>query len=138
MNNNEILELNITAFSTDAADAKSQCALGLKYIRERNYEKAFKCYSKSAQQGDAEAQYMFAGMYEDGRAGKEDHSEAFKWYRKAAEQGHDYAQLCLADAYYDGYGVEKNEAEAVKWYRKSAMQGNNYAQYELEKLGERW
>ena len=50
---------------------------------------------EAAEQGDSNAQYGLAQMYEEGRGVPKDLTEAIKWYRKAAEQLHSYARRAL-------------------------------------------
>jgi len=42
-------------------------------------------YRKSAEQGDADAQYNLGSLIEEGRAVPQDYREAVSWWRKAAE-----------------------------------------------------
>ena len=87
---------------------------------------------QKAEQGHADAQYIFGCRYAYGIGGvKKDLREAVKWYRKSAEQGCAEAQYNLALCYYKGEGVEKDLREAVKWWRKSAEQGLKEAQCNL-------
>jgi len=58
----------------------------------RDDAKAVRWYRKSADQGNASAQYLLGVMYDGGRGVTENHSEAVRWYRKAADQGHAFAQ----------------------------------------------
>ncbi len=51
------------------------------------YKKAVHWYTKSAEQGDAEAQYHLGVMYKNGRGVPQDHEKAIKWFTKSAEQG---------------------------------------------------
>jgi hypothetical protein len=88
----------------------------------------------AAEEGDAEAQYVFGLHYANNK------DESMKWIHKAAEQGHREAQFCLGGFFYDGdcrgylpfenYSLE-NEIKAVKWYRKAAEQGHAEACYQL-------
>ena len=107
------------------------------YFDDKNFVEAEKWYRKSAEQGNAPAQYELGAMYYDGKHIKQDFSEALKWIRKSAEQGNAPAQLLLGYMYEHGDGVTENLSEAVKWYRKSAEQGEKYAQYSLGKMYER-
>jgi TPR repeat protein len=86
---------------------------------------------KDALNGDAEAQYLIAYMYDQGKDIPQDDAEAVKWYRKAADQGNGPAQHILGMHYRIGIGVEKDFAEAVKWYRRAADQGLSRAQFDL-------
>jgi len=87
-------------------------------------------YRKAAEQGDIQAQFTLAIMYEGGLGVSQDRAEAVKWWRKAADQGSAYAQFMLG-------GMSKDDAEAVKWYRKAAEQGNSDAQQMLGIMYER-
>jgi len=58
----------------------------------QDYEKAFEWYTKSAEQGNADAQYQLGVMYQKGLGVKTDMDEALRWYRKSMAQGHASAQ----------------------------------------------
>jgi len=73
--------------------------------------------------GDADAQYRLARMYERGEGVSRDNTEALEWYRKAADQGHAEAQFTLGVMYKRGQGVPQDNTEALKWYHKAADQG---------------
>jgi TPR repeat protein len=87
----------------------------------------------AANDGNANAQYNLAQLYEKGKGTEKSISEAVNWYRKAAEQGVLAAQTYLGLSYYSGpgemIGVMKDYAEAYKWLIKSAEQGDTYSQY---------
>lgn len=87
---------------------------------------------KTAEQGDASAQYNLGLHYADGRGVAKDNAIAAKWFRKAAEQGNANGQFELGYMYESGKGVAKNETEAAKWYQKAAAQGNTDAMRRLE------
>ena len=64
---------------------------------------------KSAEQGNAEAQYVLGFHYVCGIGGVEkDYKEAIKWFAKSAEQGNAMGQYWLGLSYYHGYGVPKD------------------------------
>lgn len=86
---------------------------------------------KSANAGDAGAQFNLAIMYYSGNGVKQDYVEAAKWYRKAAEAGNAKAQVSLGLLLQYGDGVEIDITEAVKWYRKAAEEGNHISQWLL-------
>ena len=77
---------------------------------------------KTAEQGDAEAQFNLGVIYDEGQGVPQDYAEAAKWYRMAAEQGDADAQFILGVMYDEGQGVPKDDTEAVKWYRLAAEQ----------------
>ena len=92
---------------------------------------AAKLYAPLAHQGDAEAQFQLASMYDEGEGVIEDEQEALKWYRLAAEQGHAPAQAALGAAYGAGRGVTRDLAAAARWDRLAALQGHAQAQFDL-------
>ena len=85
-----------------------------------------------AQQGDIEAQFSLALVYQNSEDGiledvgttNDAQAKAFYWYLKAAEQGHIDAQFNLAQLYESGEGVKENQGEAVFWFRKAAEKGD--------------
>ena len=50
---------------------------------------------KSAEQGNAQAQYNLGVCYAKGNGVTKDYAEAVKWFRKAAVQGHQNAKKVL-------------------------------------------
>ena len=86
---------------------------------------------KTAEQGDAKAQFVLAGLYTFGDGVAKDDAEAARWYRKAAERGHVFAQFMLGGMYASGEGVRMDDGEAVLWWRKAAEQGFADAQFKL-------
>jgi len=79
---------------------------------------------KTADQGEANAQFQLGDMYEQGQGVPQDYEEAVKWYRLAANQGNAYAQVNLGTMYDNGTGVPQDDEEAVKWYRLAAEQND--------------
>ena len=84
----------------------------------------FDITKQAAEQGDANAQYRLAWMYDDGK-------EAIKWYRLAAEQGHARAQATLGDMYFWAIDVTQDYKEAEKWNRLAAENGSSKGQFNL-------
>ena len=78
-------------------------------------------YRVTAEQGDAETQYLLGDLYRIGQGVEEDYAEAEKWYRRAAEQGHVEAQYWLGRLYENGLGFERDDSEAAEWYKKAAL-----------------
>jgi len=77
-----------------------------------SHEKEFRA---SAEQGNAEAQYHLALIYDRGIGVKNDDGEALKWYRQAAEQGYAKAQYNLGMMYYFGKGVPQDKVTGYQW-----------------------
>ena len=85
---------------------------------------------RSAEQGDALAQYILAMMYNEEEAEKS-LGLKFDWMKKSAEQGNIFAQYDLAVMYYNGKGIKKDRNLAFLWMKKSAEQNYAPAQYVL-------
>lgn len=86
---------------------------------------------RSANQGDAGAQFNLGLMYFQGEGVAKNKREAMKWFRKAADQGDPDAQFNVGYMYNHGEGVRKNIAAAMEWYEKAASQGHSAAQNDL-------
>jgi len=84
-----------------------------------------------AEQGDAEAQFQLAVIYQNGRLVPQDQTQAREWLLKAAEQGHVKAMFNLGVTYGDGLGVPVDDAEAFKWYQAAANEGDPRAHFNL-------
>src|ERR1051325_10233701 len=91
---------------------------------------ASKCLTKSAANGNANAQLLIGQLYFDGIGVSEKKKEikAFSWFIKAAERGDVNAQLIVGHLLYEGQGVLKNVGEAFKWFERAAEQGDANAQ----------
>ena len=90
----------------------------------QDYKQAFKWYTKSAEQGQAEAQYNLGYMYQNGESVTQDYKQAFKWYTKSAEQGYADAQLNLGFMYKYGESVIQDYVVAYAWYSVSEANGS--------------
>jgi hypothetical protein len=88
-------------------------------------------YELKAEQGDANAQYNMALLYQAGKSVPKDPEMAEMWYARAAVQGDVRAQYKLARMYYDGQGVPQNYGAALKWFTKAAEYGHAHAQHTL-------
>jgi TPR repeat protein len=97
---------------------------------------SFQLYQPKANQGDADAQFNLALLYNRGVGTPQDTKQAVYWYTKAAEQGRVNAQYNLGSLYqFDGSGgVPQDFKQAVYWYTKAAEQGHVNAQYNLGRL----
>lgn len=86
---------------------------------------------KSANQGNAEAQFNLAVMYVQGKTGIANDAQAVEWWEKAATQGHAKAQFRLGVMYEQGAGTAKDISKAMLWYQKAAEQDDADAQLTL-------
>lgn len=96
---------------------------------------SLKWFRSAAEQGEADAQFNLARIYEsnanDGfyrrraRPVPTDDSEALKWYRRSAEQNHTQAQVKLAQLYAKGAApVAPDPVQAYKWLGIAAARGD--------------
>ena len=78
-----------------------------------------------AVEGDAEAQYHLALMYDTGNGVERNPKEAEKWYKLAVAQDHAGAQYYLAHMYSsNSSGIRRDDAQARKLLLAAAEQGH--------------
>jgi hypothetical protein len=87
--------------------------------------------SSLAQNGDANAQHILAGLLRTGDGVPKDSEAAVKWYEKAIEQGHADAMFDLGDMYSNGDGIKRNRIQAKRLYKKAAEKGHTRARLRL-------
>ena len=81
----------------------------------QDYKEVQKWYRLSAEQGNADAQYILGAMYLYGELGvSQDYEEAVKWLRFSALKGNSGGQATLAAMYYHGEGVPQDFEEAFR------------------------
>jgi TPR repeat protein len=86
----------------------------------QDYVAAASWYRKSAEQGNAMAQYNLGVIYDDGQGVPQDYAVAMSWYRKAADQGYIEAQISLGIFYSMGQGVSRDYVIAHMWLSLAA------------------
>ena len=94
-------------------------------------EQKFADMLRSAEKGDAGAQYNLGLMYEQGYGVAHNQMKAASWFEKAAERGEADAQYRLGSLYYHGQGVQRDLTQAAEWYKKAGEHGNTQAQAAL-------
>ena len=125
-----LLLFTLAALTSWAGDYQK----GVSAYKSGDYATAFKEFAALAEQGNARAQTILGGMYDDGRGVPEDFKQAMKWTTKAAEQGDMYAQYILGNMhgrlrFVIGYDYQRQDnQQAAKWYTKAAEQGYAKAQ----------
>ena len=87
----------------------------------------FKQLIKSAQEGNATAQFNLGVMYFDGKEVPQNFLEAAKWYGRAADQGDKQAQFNLGLMCYRGTGIPQNYHYAYELFSLAAAQGDERA-----------
>ncbi len=122
-----LLLFTLSALTSWAGDFQK----GVSAYKSGDYKTAFKEFAPLAEQGNADAQFNLALMYDNGQGVPQDYKQAVKWYTKAAAQGSGEAQSNLALMYGKGQGVPQDHKQAVKWYTKAAAQGYAKAQSNL-------
>ncbi len=110
----------LVAFLLVATPAQAEFSDGVEAYKRGDYKTAFREWKLSAEQGDVDAQFNIAGMYQEGQGVPQDYAEAVKWYQKAAEQGTFRAQFSLGFFYANGLGVPQNSVLAHMWFYLSA------------------
>jgi len=96
------------------------------------YEATAKTLRKSAEEGDASAQFRLGQLYDEGTGVPQDYGQAKEWFEKAAKQGHVGAQVNLGTLYLQGEGAPQSDQMALFWIRPAAEQGHVLA---FAKLG---
>ena len=86
---------------------------------------------RAALNGNANAQFIIASRYLEGRKVGRDHAKAAQWYTRAAESGLAAAQYRIGTLYERGSGVAQDRVRAMSWYAKAATQGNVKAMHNL-------
>ena len=76
------------------------------HMEQQKLAQQAQAYRVRAEQGDAEAEYRLAWIYNKGQGVPKSYTEAFRWYRKAADQKLAEAQYDVGYSYYYGYGVD--------------------------------
>lgn len=96
-----------------------------------DFQAAFRVLENLAKQGNSEAQYNLAVLYQDGLGVAKSDDQAFYWYEKAAWQGLAEAQFMTGLLYSEGEGVKQDYEQAFYWYQRAAEQNHAEAQNNL-------
>ena len=83
----------------------------------KDCEKAFAYFEKSALSGNKYAQYSLGSMYRLGTGVEHSYENAYLWYEKSAQQENPYACYETAKLLRDGKGIEKNIADSDRYFR---------------------
>ena len=127
----------LVAFLLVATPAQAEFSDGVEAYNRGDYKTAFREWKLSAEQGDVDAQFNIAGMYQEGQGVPQDYAEAVKWYQKAAEQGAFRAQFNLGVFYANGLGVPQNSVLAHMWFYLAASdRTGTVRELALENLGD--
>ncbi len=122
------------ALTTLTSYAHADMARAQAFVKEKNFEAAFKEFIASAKEGNMYAQYIVAQMYANGEGVERDMRESAFWYGMAADLGHLKSQNNLANMYMDGFGIQQNFDEAARWFQRAANNGNTLSMASLAEL----
>lgn len=114
------------------SDAQFKLALAYDFGRgvPRDLETAKTWYSKSAEQGNAEAQNSLGSVYQ----AEKNYKNAKLWFEKAATQNNALALNNLAYLYDLGLGMQQDRKMAFDLYRQSADLGWGEAMWNLANM----
>jgi TPR repeat protein len=102
---------------------------------DSEFAAAMPWFRRSAEQRYAPAEYMYGGIFREGRW--KDPKQLVYWWTKAAEQGNVHAQLWLGAFYEQGsHGIERDYSKAFKWLSMAAKQGQPDSQFTLGQMFE--
>ena len=104
-------------------DATMALESGIAAFEAKQFTRALHLLTPLAQQGNPDAQYRVAIMYQNDLGVVRNELQAFKWMQAAAEQGHALAQHGLGYMYMEGDCIGQNGMEAIKWFTRAAEQG---------------
>lgn len=114
------------------AETAATVAEGVAAFDQGNYGAAEAAWLPLAREGNADAQFRLAVLYEQGlAAGGIREEEAFMWYEKAAQRKHREAAFHVGNAYKTGRGTRHDESLAVYWWQRAAAMGSADAQFSL-------
>ena len=106
-----------TAFSQNADELNKESK---NLIEQEKYAEAFPILKKSAELGNAEAQYNLGYFLQSGTAGEKSEKEAITWYKKSSDNGFNNGHYAMMMAYGNGEGVEQNSQKAFEYALKCA------------------
>ena len=132
-------DMDAVRSKAEAGDAAAEYELGRSMLSRRPTDSelasAMTWLRRSAEQGYAPAEYLYGGIFRDGRW--KDPKQLVHWWMKAAEQGDVNAQVWLGAFYEQGrYGIERDYFKAFKWLSLAAKQGQPDAQVTLGQMYE--
>jgi TPR repeat protein len=132
-------DMDAVRSKAETGDASAEYELGRSMLSPRpldsEFTSAIPSFRRSAEQGYAPAEYMYGGIFREGRW--KDAKQLVYWWTKAAEQGNVNAQLWLGAFYEQGqYGIERDYSKAFKWLSMAAKQGEPDAQVTVGQMYE--
>ena len=124
-NTNEVKWLKKAA-AQDHNIATHNLAFAYYYGRsvEKNFQEAYKLFSKVAAKEVSGSQHMVGEMLLAGEGVKRDPEEGVRWLLKAAKSNYMFdSHARLAECHSKGIGVPKNKIKSYAWYQVSVCTG---------------
>jgi len=115
----------------DLAQAEMDIGSGIAAFEAKHFSRAMQLLFPLCEQGNSEAQYRVAVMYQNGLGTVRNELQAYRWMRAAAEQNHGLAQHGIGFMYLEGECVSQNAELAAQWFQRAAEQGLIGAQVNL-------
>ncbi|OGA36213.1 MAG: hypothetical protein A3G80_02400 [Betaproteobacteria bacterium RIFCSPLOWO2_12_FULL_62_13b] len=94
--------------------------------------RAFRLFFPLAENGNIDAQFTVAWLYQHGRGVEQNCVEALRWYKEIEPKG-DKRFYYLFGTLHETDGCGKDVEEALRWYRIAASNGSAKAQHALAK-----
>ena len=88
-----------------------------------NYQQAFKQFEPLALQGNSNAQFYLAVMYNNGQGVNSDTEKATAWLQRAAKSGHAESLYLLGKFYAAGRGVEQDIGTTRRLWTRAGNKG---------------
>lgn len=104
--------------------ATGRCTLD---TQPEDLQNALKACERTAESGDAQAQYELGEFYYSGNQGPKDLKKAVNWFEKASLQGQAQAQYRLGSMFFHGEGVPANNVQAYILLKMAAVNGDEDA-----------
>lgn len=79
--------------------------------------------ASTAQEGDADAQFLLGQYYRDQGSSIYDPEQAVVWLERSAEQMHAYASEALGEMFWAAEGIEQDHVKALELLRRAAELG---------------
>ncbi len=114
------LFIMIVGLSTFGQNADELNLQSKKFLEIQQFDKAIPLLKKSAELGNAEAQYNLGFCYQTGTIVEKNQKKAIEWYLKSAEQGFNDAFYQLMMAYGNGEGIDQDPKKAFTYALKCA------------------
>ena len=111
----------------DSNDPLILYLLGSLYNKNREFSKAFTCFSRSASMGEPQGERALGIYYFLGNGTPVDTEKGFYYLKLAASHGLTLALCSLAHVYMNGIGVDKDEYQGYLYYLEASEKGNKHA-----------